>query len=303
MARYLSFYEDSLARYGKRTVRLSIDAGLSCPNRDGSLGTRGCAFCAGTKRDLRSVKEQIQSEKIRVIKKWGDEVRFVAYFCMYTSTYADVKYLRQLYYEALETGVDGIAISTRADCLGNEVIALLKELATQTEVWAELGMQTVNARTIERMNRGYSHEVLDQAVLALQKARIPILLHLIVGLPGEDLRDSLRAVSYCNERGIQAVKIHQLYLEEGSDWAKEYEADPFPMLEKEEYQRIVALMIAHLNESIVIHRITGDPDRTKVIAPLWTIDKLRVIGGIQKELKEKDLWQGKFHVSGFSVIL
>lgn len=303
MARYLSFYEDSLARYGKRTVRLSIDAGLSCPNRDGSLGTRGCAFCAGTKRDLRSVKEQIQSEKIRVIKKWGDEVRFVAYFSMYTSTYADVKYLRQLYYEALETGVDGIAISTRADCLGNEVIALLKELATQTEVWAELGMQTVNARTIERMNRGYSHEVLDQAVLALQKARIPILLHLIVGLPGEDLRDSLRAVSYCNERGIQAVKIHQLYLEEGSDWAKEYEADPFPMLEKEEYQRIVALMIAHLNESIVIHRITGDPDRTKVIAPLWTIDKLRVIGGIQKELKEKDLWQGKFHVSGFSVIL
>lgn len=295
MQRYTTFHEDSLRRYGKRTVRLAVDAGRTCPNRDGALATGGCAFCSGGMRNRLSVKEQLQAGKLSGYKKWGDELRFVAYFCLYTNTYGEVETLRALYEEALATGVDGLAIATRADCIDDVVLGLLVEFSHKTELWVELGMQTVNETTVEHMRRGYSHRVLDETVQRLRGAGIDILLHMIVGLPGETEDDLLRAVHYANENRVMGVKIHSLFLEKGSLWAAKPPKD-LRLLEKEEYEELAVRMLAHLHPSIVVHRLTGDPDKSLVVGPLWTLDKARVLSGIQRKLKEKDLWQGKLCV-------
>lgn len=293
MQRYLDFHEYSLKTYGKKTARLLVDAGCTCPNRDGHAGIGGCLFCAVKPEPAQPIAEQLKIQAQKAKEKWSGALRFVAYFYAFTNTHGDPQKLKQMYQEAVDFGVDGLYIATRGDCLSTPILDILEAMNQQVDVIVELGMQTVNDQTLLHMERGYPHAVLASAVDALQQRGIGVVLHLIVGYPGETMDDYARAIAFCNEKKVHGVKIHQLFLERGARLTAQYEAAQFPLLEKEEYEGIVAQLIEQLHPEIVVYRLTGDPQRDTLVAPLWTRDKLRVISGIRKRLKDEQIQQGQ----------
>lgn len=295
---YRSLNEYYREIFGRKTAKISLDGGFTCPNRDGTCGERGCLFCsAGGSGDFAenaalSITEQIENGKKQTSDKWKDPA-YVAYFQAFTNTYAPVEELRRKYEEALSCdGVEGISIATRSDCLPEDVLDLLAELNQKTKLWVELGLQTSDEESAKRIRRGYPLSVFEKAVKDLAKWKIPVIVHVILGLPGENRETILNTIDCVNRLPVQGIKLQLLHVLSDSDLAKLYEAGNYTPLTKEEYIALVGDCIAHLREDIVIHRLTGDGDKNTLLAPLWSLRKRDVLNSLHKYLKENNIRQG-----------
>ena len=284
--------------FGRKTAKISLDGGFTCPNRDGTCGTRGCIFCsAGGSGDFAenaalSITEQIENGKKQTADKWKDPA-YIAYFQAFTNTYAPVEDLRRKYEEALSCdGVEGISIATRADCLPHDVLDLLSELNQKTKLWVELGLQTADEDSAKFIRRGYSLSVFKKAVHDLAERDIPVIVHVILGLPGESRETILKTIDCINHLPVQGIKLQLLHVLSDSDLADIYEAGNYTPLTKEEYISLAGDCIAHLREDIVIHRLTGDGDKNTLLAPLWSLRKRDVLNSLHKYLKENNIRQG-----------
>ena len=286
--------------FGEKVYKLALDGGMTCPNRDGTLDTRGCIFCsAGGSGDFAegrcaSVAEQIERAKARVRKK-TDAAKFIAYFQSYTNTYAPVEYLESLFSEAIEEDcVAALSIGTRPDCLGDEVIALLSRLNQIKPVWVELGLQTIHEETVRYIRRGYPLPVYEDALRRLKAAGITVIVHVILGLPGESREMMLATIDYLSgEHRPDGIKLQLLHVLEGTDLATEYRAGKFQTMEMEEYWDILFACLEHLPPDMVIHRLTGDGPKRSLLAPMWTGDKKRVLNSMNRELQRRDVCQGR----------
>lgn len=294
--RSLNFYYREV--FGRKAAKISLDGGFTCPNRDGTCGTDGCLFCsAGGSGDFAahaslSITEQILSGKSQTSDKWKDAA-YIAYFQAFTNTYAPTEELRRKYEEALSCeGVEGLSIATRADCLPDDVLELLGELNEKTNLWIELGLQTANEKTAQLIRRGYDNSVFETAVAELAKRNIPIIVHVILGLPEETPEDMLATIQYLNHLPIQGIKLQLLHVLSDSDLAQLYLSGRYTPLTKEAYISLIGECIAHLREDIVIHRLTGDGDKNTLLAPLWSLNKRDVLNSIHKYLKEHQIRQG-----------
>ena len=284
--------------FGRKTAKISLDGGFTCPNRDGTCGTRGCIFCsAGGSGDFAenaalSITEQIENGKKQTADKWKDPA-YIAYFQAFTNTYAPVEDLRRKYEEALSCdGVEGISIATRADCLPDDVLDLLSELNQKTKLWVELGLQTTDEDSAKFIRRGYPLRVFEKAVHDLAERDIPVIVHVILGLPGENRETILKTIDCINHLPVQGIKLQLLHVLSDSDLADIYEAGNYTPLTKEEYISLTGDCIAHLREDIVIHRLTGDGDKNTLLAPLWSLRKRDVLNSLHKYLKENNIRQG-----------
>ena len=279
--------------FGEKVYKIALDGGFTCPNRDGTLGTRGCIFCSGAGsgdfaqcRAL-SITEQLARGKERLAGKYHG-AKYIAYFQAFTNTYAPKERLRALYEEAMsDAQVAVLSIATRPDCLSDEVTALLKELNRRKPVWVELGLQTIHEKTADYIRRGYVLAVYDEAVRKLKEADIQVIVHVILGLPYETKDEMMETVSYVGKSGADGIKLQLLHVLEGTDLEREYLQGKFRTLELEEYARLVADCIAILPPGMVIHRMTGDGAKAKLIAPVWSADKKRVLGALQKAIAQK----------------
>ena len=282
-------------QYGTKVYKIALNGGFTCPNRDGTAGYGGCTFCSGSgsgefaENARLTITEQIEAGKQRVAAKMPkDGGKYIAYFQAFTNTYAPVERLRELFTEAIRhPDIVILSIATRPDCLPPEVIALLRELNQIKPVWVELGLQTIHEKTARRIRRGYELPVYDRAVADLKAAGIYTIVHVIVGLPGESREDILQTVSYVGKSGVQGIKLQLLHVLEGTDLAEEYRRGEFETLSMEEYVSIVAESISVLPENVTIHRMTGDGDRKSLIAPLWSLDKKRVLNALLSQTGKK----------------
>lgn len=297
MKRYYSLNEYYKQKYGKKVYRLAISGGMTCPNRDGTLGTRGCIFCsAGGSGEFAasaalSVSEQLEAAKRRVQAKTSDNL-YIAYFQPFTNTYAPVERLRQLYEEAIAPDdIAGLSIGTRPDCLPPGVIRLLAEINRKKPVTVELGLQTIHEKTASYIRRGYPLSVYEEAVDELHAHGISVVTHVILGLPGETEEMMLDTVSYVGQH-TDGVKLQLLHVIEGTDLAQEYREGAFDTLTLDEYARILCRSIERLPEHVVICRLTGDGDKRTLIAPQWSADKKKVLNYINKMFEENQIQQG-----------
>ncbi len=279
--------------FGEKVYKIALDGGFTCPNRDGTLGTRGCIFCSGAGsgdfaqcRTL-SITEQLARGKERLAGKYHG-AKYIAYFQAFTNTYAPVERLRALYEEAMsDAQVAVLSIATRPDCLSDEVTALLKELNRRKPVWVELGLQTIHEKTADYIRRGYALAVYDEAVRKLKEAGIQVIVHVILGLPQETLDEMKETVAYVGKSGADGIKLQLLHVLKGTDLEQEYLRGTFRTMELEEYVHLVADCIAILPPGMVIHRMTGDGSKADLVAPLWSADKKRVLGALQKAIAQK----------------
>ncbi|MDD7177234.1 MAG: TIGR01212 family radical SAM protein [Lachnospiraceae bacterium] len=287
--------------FGEKIYRLSLDGGFSCPNRDGTLGTRGCIFCsAGGSGDFaadrqKTVTEQLTEARQRIAAKTNAK-HFIAYFQAYTNTYADISYLRTVFCEALfPEEVVALSIATRVDCIGDEVLQLLCELREtfRKPIWIELGVQSTYDESLQRVRSGFTYEDCEQAIMRLHDHNLPSIIHLILGLPGESREQMLHSVKQVCALPISGLKLQLLHVLSGTDLATEYEKKPFPVFEMEEYCQFVVTCIEHVPAHIVLHRITGDGPKKLLIAPLWSGDKKRVLNRIHAIFRERNTWQGR----------
>lgn len=297
--RYHSLNYHLQKNYGEKMYKISLDGGMTCPNRDGMLGTRGCIFCSrggsgdfAASRTL-SITEQIETGKQQASRKYNGS-SYIAYFQAYTNTYAPAAYLRQIFTEAIQNpDIRILSIATRPDCLGPDVIRLLKELALIKPIWVELGLQTIHEDTARFIRRGYDLPVFERAVHDLRNAGITVIVHTILGLPGESRKQMLQTVNYLNTLDIQGIKFQLLHILKDTDLADYYEKHPFPLPDMETYFSMLAEQLTHLRPDIVVHRLTGDGPKQLLIAPLWTGNKRQVLNQMQAYFKRHDIWQGK----------
>lgn len=290
------FYRE---RFGTKVYKIALNGDFTCPNRDGTLSREGCLFCteSGSGEFAGNPKEplirQFEFEKRLLSPKWP-EAKYIAYFQANTNTYGPLEKLKSLFETALglDSGIVGLDVATRPDCLPAEVLDYLGELNRRTFLAVELGLQTIHPETARRINRGYSLPTFETALAELRRRDIHTIVHLIDGLPGETPDMMRETASHLSREDIQGVKIHMLSVVRGSPLEKIYGRDPFPLLSREEYVGIVADQIERLRSDIVLHRITGDPPRKDLIAPAWTMNKMIVINEIDKELRRRGAWQG-----------
>ncbi len=277
-------------KYGKKLYKVSINAGFTCPNRDGTLDTRGCIFCSGSgsgdfaERPDLSVSEQIELGKERIKAKLPkDGYGYIAYFQAFTNTYDSPERLRKMYMEAADhPEVEIISIATRPDCLGDDVLEVISDINKFKPVWVELGLQTIHSASADYIRRGYPLEVYDEAVRKLKERHIETIVHVILGLPGESKEDMLDTVRYVGKSGVQGIKLQLLHVLEGTDLAKDYRAGKFECMTLDEYAGLVKECLDVLPEDIVIHRMTGDGAKKILIAPKWSADKKKVINLLGK---------------------
>jgi len=293
-------------KFGDKVFKISLDAGFTCPNRDGKISTGGCIFCsprgsgdfAGTSENL---VEQFNEVKAMMNKKWRSG-KYIAYFQAYTNTYADVETLREKYYSILGLeDVVGIAIATRPDCLPADVLELLEEINERTYLWVELGLQTIHESTAKLINRGYGLEVYIAAVKELKKRNIEVVTHAILGLPGESRKEMLDTVDFIANTGTQGIKLHLLHLLKDTGLVRLYERGEFRLMSREEYIELIVDCIERIPESMVIHRITGDGPRDTLIGPKWSLKKFEVINDIEHLLMDRDTWQGKKYTPNMDI--
>lgn len=296
---YHSFDYMLKERFGEKIYKVALDAGMTCPNRDGTLGSRGCIFCsaggsgdfAGSRQD--SITQQIEKQAASIRQKRG-VAKFIAYFQAYTNTYAPVNYLRKIYTEAIShPDIVAISIGTRPDCLDADILQLLDELNQKKPVWVELGLQTIHEATARYIRRGYPLSCFEQAVSELRKRNLDVIVHTILGLPGESKNDILSTIEYLNHRDIQGIKLQLLHVLKGTDLAEDYLAGKFQVYSMEEYLELVIDCLEHLNPEIVIHRLTGDGPKDLLIAPLWSSAKRTVLNTLHRECKLRHAFQGK----------
>lgn len=278
-------------KFGCKVYKLSLDGGFTCPNRDGTLGTRGCIFCGGdgsgafAERSCKNITAQLERAKLRVRDK-NKSGKYIAYFQSFTNTYAPAEKLRKLYMQAIEPEyIVALAIGTRPDCLDDDVIRLLSEINTMKPVSVELGLQTVHEETARYIRRGYPTEVYVDAVRRLKSAGIEVVTHVILGLPGETAQMMMDTTKQAVAAGTDGIKFHMLHVLQGTDLARDYEAGKFEVFTLEEYGNVLKQCISLLPAHIVIHRITGDGAKKDLIAPLWSGDKKRVLNYLHKILE------------------
>lgn len=286
-------------RFGEKVYKVTLNGGMSCPNRDGKLGTRGCIFCsAGGSGDFAadsslSITEQIDSQ-ISILSAKRPIHKYIAYFQAFTNTYAPVEYLEKIFTEALaHPGIAALSIGTRPDCLGKDVIALLSRLNRQKPVWVELGLQTIHEKTAAYIRRGYPLSCFEDAVRRLRSEDIEVIVHTILGLPGESTQDILNTMKYLNHQDIQGIKLQLLHVLRGTDLASDYEKGLFRTYERDEYISLVISCLEHLRPDMVIHRITGDGPKDLLIAPLWASRKREVLNLLHHQMKENHNYQGR----------
>lgn len=296
MKHYYSFSDDCKTKYGCKVYKLSISGGMTCPNRDGTCGERGCIFCsAGGSGEFAApaalrIADQLEQAKARVADKAGG--KYIAYFQPYSNTYGDPAYLRRIYREAIAPDdIVGLSIATRPDCLGDTVLAVLDEINRVKPVTVELGLQTIHEDTAAYIRRGYPLRVYDEAVRDLRAIGIGVVTHLILGLPGESADMMLESVRYVGQV-TDGVKLQLLHVLEGTDLADEYRAGRFEVLSLEAYADVLCRAIEALPPKVVIHRITGDGAKRDLIAPLWSADKKRVLNYLNKVMDERGIVQG-----------
>ena len=277
-------------RFGCKVYKIAINAGLTCPNRDGKLGFSGCIFCsAGGSGEFAgdasgSITEQIEEGK-KLISSKIKEGKFIAYFQAYTNTYAPVSTLRKVFSEAVNNeDIVALSIATRPDCLPDDVLDLLEELNRIKPVWVELGLQTIHKKTADYIRRGYDLDVYDNAVSELKKRGIEVITHVILGLPGEDMNMMKETVKYVCDHGTDGIKLQLLHVLKGTDLEKDYREGKFEVLTEDEYINILKECVKIIPETTVIHRLTGDGDKKILVAPLWSGDKKHMINRIRKEV-------------------
>lgn len=299
--RFYSLNDYCQDTFGQKVYRLSLSGGMSCPNRDGTLGIGGCAFCSeGGSGDFAAnaalpVEKQLAEARKRIEGKTGCR-KFIAYFQSYTNTYAPVDRLRALFSAAMKPEeIVALSIGTRSDCLPGNVLDLLCELQSQKPVWIELGLQTIHNKTLRLMNTHTTVEQFDQAVYALHQRNIPVIAHVILGLPGETREMMLDTVRHLSKLPISGVKLQLLHILRGTALGESYAASPFPLMELSEYCELVIDCLELLPPDIVIHRLTGDGPRSLLVAPLWSLDKKRVLNTIRHRLKERGTRQGALY--------
>jgi radical SAM protein (TIGR01212 family) len=279
-------------KFGCKVYKLAIDGGFTCPNRDGSIDTRGCVFCSASgggefaEKTCGSVTVQLERAKARVSAK-NKGGKYIAYFQSFSNTYAPVSRLRQLYFEAIAPeDVVGLAIGTRPDCLSQETVELLREVNSIKPVSVELGLQTVHETSIRYIRRGYGNEVYFDAVRRLKKAGIEVVTHIILGLPGETAQMAAETTAAAVAAGTDGVKFHLLHVLRGTDLEKDYLAGKFRCLELPEYAHWLKICLAEVPAGVVVHRITGDGAKRDLVAPLWSADKKRVLNYLNRFLRE-----------------
>ncbi len=279
--------------FGQKLYKIALDGGFTCPNRDGTIDTRGCIFCSGSGSGefagdcTMSITQQIERGKEQVQKKIKNG-RYIAYFQAFTNTYAPVGKLRSLYMEAINhKDIAVLSIATRPDCLPDEALDLLCECNQIKPVWVELGLQTINPSTAAYIRRGYPLPVYDDAVRRLKACGIEVITHVVLGLPGESRRDMLDTVSYVGRSHADGIKLQLLHVIRGTDLEKDYREGKFETLTFESYVELVADCIALLPENMVIHRMTGDGDKRTLVAPMWSTDKKRVLNAIHRAVSQK----------------
>lgn len=284
--------------FGMKVFKVALNAGFTCPNRDGTKGYDGCIYCsesgsgdfAGNKND--DLVTQFNNIKNMMLKKWPN-AKYIAYFQANSNTYADVNILKEKYESVLNIpGVIGIDIATRPDCFNSEIYDYLEDLNKKTFLTIELGLQSMHEKTLKLINRGHDLKCFENAVKELKKRNIKVVVHIINGLPYETKEDMIETAKYLNRLDIDGIKIHMLYVIKGTKLEDMYLKKPFKILTKEEYIDIVISQLEYLNENIVIARITGDPDKEDLIEPKWLVKKFVVLNDIDKEMVKRNTYQG-----------
>jgi len=297
--RFHTFNEHLRAKFGGKIFKVSLDAGFTCPNRDGTLGTGGCVYCSergsgdfAGEQEL-SIHDQFLNITERMKKKWP-KAQYIAYFQAYTNTYATVKRLREVYEEALaEENVVGLSISTRPDCLPEDVLDYLEELNKRTYLWVELGLQSSHDRTMEWIGRGHDYAQFIKGLEQLSSREIRVCAHIILGLPGETKVQMMATAQVVAKLPLDGIKIHLLHVLRGTPLAAIFQQEPFDLMTKEEYVSLVVDILEILPPEMVIHRLTGDGPPDDLIGPLWSRKKWEVLNAIDAELERRDSWQGK----------
>lgn len=286
-------------RFGCRVHKLAVDAGLTCPNRDGNLGTAGCIYCnprgSGTGAHAKglSIREQLEGSKAAVIKRFKAK-KFLAYFQSFSNTYAPVEQLKRMYDEALSVAdIVGMAIGTRPDCVDEEKLSLLEHYASDLLIWIEYGLQSAHDQTLAAINRGHDVAAFKKAVLATAGRGIHICAHMIIGLPGETAEQMRATADFIARLPIDGVKLHLLYVVKGTPMASLYQSGKYRCLERDEYVDLVCDILERLPGNIIIQRLTGDPHPRELIAPRWAMEKNQTLKLIQQRLVDRDTYQGK----------
>ena len=283
-------------RFGCKVYKLSLSAGCTCPNRDGTLGARGCIFCSGSGEfaasGSASIPEQLEQAKY-ILGKKAQGAKFIAYFQDFTNTYGAVSHLEPLFLAAMEPDdVVALSIATRPDCLPEDILRMLSRLRAQKPVFVELGLQTIHDNTAQYIRRGYPLSVFDDAVQKLHALDIEVIAHQILGLPGETAEMIVETTRHLGQLPVDGVKLHLLHVLRGTDLAAEYEAGRVKPLELDAYIDILEQCLAVLPPKVVIHRLTGDGAKRDLIAPLWSADKKRVLNAIQTRFEQDEVIQG-----------
>lgn len=297
--RFHTWNYEMRSQFQDKVFKVMLDAGFTCPNRDGTIAKGGCTFCsargsgdfAGSRRD--DLVTQFNTIRDRQHLKWPN-AKYIGYFQAYTNTYAPVEVLRE-YYEVIlkQPGVVGLSIATRPDCLPDDVIEYLAELNERTYLWVEMGLQTIHDSTSELINRAHDTECYLRGVEKLRKHNIRVCTHIIYGLPQEDHEMMLATGKAVSKMDVQGIKIHLLHLMRKTPMVKQYEAGLLRFLERDEYVNLIVDTLEFLPPEMIIHRLTGDAPRELLIGPMWSLDKWPVLNGIDAELKRRDTWQGK----------
>lgn len=296
--RYHSLDWELRKTFGSKGIKLSLDGGFTCPNRDGTLGTKGCIFCGqkgagdfAAQRSL-SIQAQIAQQKKLLSAKWP-QGKFISYFQNFTNTYASPNHLHQLYGQALAArDMVGLAVATRPDCLPQGVLDLLECYAAKTYLWVELGLQTIKPSSAAFIRRGFDLQCLRRAVEELHARKIRVVVHLIFGLPGESNEDQLASVRFVAGLGVWGVKFHMLHIQKDTDLYSYYRETGFPLLTRDAYIDLVCDALELLPPAVVIHRLTGDGNKMLLHEPKWSLHKLRVLSGIDQELRLRGSVQG-----------
>ena len=295
MQRYNDLSSYLKEKFGSRLLKLSIDGGFSCPNRKN--GKSGCKFCSETgsgefTTKRKSITQQLKAQ-ISFLKEKDKSNGYIAYFQSYTNTFLPVEELRKMYYEAINfPNVKVLSIATRADCFNEDIYKLLAELNEKIEVWIELGLQSSNEKTRNNMNIGYSTKTFENCVKKLKELNIKTIFHIIFGLPNETKKDYKNTIDYVNTKKPWGIKIHSLYIQNDCELYKEYIKNSFKVITWDEYIDALIMAIENLDKDIIIHRLTGDGDKEKLVAPLWSKNKIKTIGEISKILKQRNSYQG-----------
>lgn len=285
-------------KFGERTLKICIDGNFSCPNRDGTISTGGCIFCSerGSGEHIKSCSISKQVQNYFASYKAERANKLIAYFQNFTNTYAPINILKEKYNSALiDDRIVALAVATRPDCINEEICKLLKSYTNKYYVWVELGLQTSKDSTGILINRGYSSEQFSNAVALLNKYNIDVVTHIMVGLPNENFEDLKNTVNFINSHKIQGLKIHCTYVVQNTILAEMLQNNTYQPISLDAYLESVAYILTHISPDIVIHRVSGDAPKDLLIAPNWNSHKKWIINGLDKLLREKNLWQGKYY--------